>query len=98
MPDDPIISNNNPYGSAEFWFDGDVAFTIDNGVNSTYDLYLGTSDFWHQGLPQGYLQGGRGGEGDSDPNLFITPPVDPGVPPLPPAVKLKTRAYAVILT
>lgn len=95
MPDD-IIININPYGSAEFWFDGDVASTIDNGVNSNSDSFIGSSDYWYQGTPTGYLQGGRGAEGDSVPNLFID--AVSGTPPtIPESVTRKTRAYAVIL-
>lgn len=95
--DNDIIVNINPYGSAEFWFDGNVSFTIDNGVYSTSDTYIGSSDYWYQGTPTGYLQGGRGQEGDSDPNLFIDGTISPPPPEPPISSKPKTRAYAVIL-
>jgi hypothetical protein len=95
MPDEPLISNINPDGSAEFWFDGDVAQVIDNGVGSSFEDYIGSSDYWYQGTPTGYLQGGRGIEGESDPNLYVTPGTS--TDPTQEAFALGTRAYAVIL-
>lgn len=95
MPDEPPISNINPDGTAQFWFDGDVASTIDNGVGTSFDGYIGSSDFWHQGTPTGYVQGGRGIEGESVPNIYIETGTSDD--PTTTGTALGTRAYAVIL-
>ena len=83
------MANDNPKGSAKFWFEGSVASAIDNGTgpNATNN-WIGTSSLWYQGKPQGYLQGGSGGPGESPENLIIYGYV---------VGAARGRAYAIII-
>lgn len=65
------MSNNNPNSSNKYWFESNVASCIDNGVESAMNNWAGTTNYWFQGTPQGYLQGGEGIQGQSPQNLFL---------------------------
>ena len=83
------MANNNPRGTAKFWFEGGVSSVIDNGSLSTNtNNWIGTNQYWFQGTPQGYLQGGPGGVGESPANLIIYGYV---------VGATKGRAYAIII-
>ena len=84
------MANNNPSGGARYWFDGVVSSSIDNGINSVDSPWIGTSKYWVNGLPQGYLQGGPGSVGDSPPNIFLD-----AIPP--PVIPDKGSSYSTIL-
>lgn len=84
------MGNNNPNGSAVFWFEGRVASYIDNGVSSSMPNWAGTTKYWYQGTPTGYLQGGIGSVGDSPQNLYLA-----AIYPV--VVAVKGRGYALII-
>lgn len=87
------MSNQNLNGSTKYWFDGVVAVAIDNGVPSgplNTNNWVGGTNFWYQGTPQGYLQGGPGTVLESPQNIAlnetqVTPTVN------------RSRAYALII-
>ena len=80
---------NNPKGSAKYWFEGGVSSVIDTGTGpTTTNNWVGTNNFWFQGKPQGYLQGGPGGPGQSPANLIIYGYV---------VGATRGRAYAIII-
>lgn len=83
------MANNNPYGTAKYWFEGNTASVIDTGtMSSVTNNWIGTNRFWFQGSPQGYLQGGPGAVGESPANLIIYGYV---------IGANKGRAYAIII-
>lgn len=84
------MANNNPKGSSKFWFEGGPSYTIDNGSTDANLPWIGTTNFWHQGTPQGFLQGGPGSIGDSPQNLVL-------VAIRPPVAKQIIQSYGVIL-
>ena len=92
------MSNVNPNGGSKFWFDGDAASSIDNGSPNTdpaagtpTNNWVGKTNYWYRGTPQGVLQGGAGTIAESPQNISMTE--TQGI--LPPA--RKSRAYAIIL-
>jgi hypothetical protein len=93
------MANQNPEGSAKYWFDGESASAIDNGAPKLSPLeeatnnWLGNSNYWFRGSPQGFLQGGPGTIAESPENITM---FETDEPPQPPAVK-KQRSYAIIL-
>lgn len=84
------MSNNNPNSSNKYWFDGNVSTAIDNAVETDFNNWAGTTNYWFQGTPQGYLQGGEGSVGESPKNLFLYPNRDT-------TTKTKPYAYGVII-
>jgi hypothetical protein len=92
------MANINPAGSAKFWFDGDTASSIDSGTPSTgttnvTNNWVGSTNYWYRGTPQGYLQGGSGSVADSPENISLLETDGPVDPPAP----RRSRAYAIIL-
>jgi len=88
------MPNQNLDGGAKYWFDGSVAIAIDNGMPSALintNNWVGSNNFWYQGTPQGYLQGGFGTIHQSPQNIALveTRPVD--------TANSKSRAYAIII-
>ena len=72
------MANNNPYGTAKYWFNGSVAQVIDIGVASPAvppdnltTNWIGTTDYWYNGTSSGYLQGSFGDVGESAANLTL---------------------------
>lgn len=90
------MANKNPQGSAKFWFEGEAASSIDNGApNAARDAtnnWVGGTNYWYQGTPQGFLQGGVGKVGESPENIFLIQ-----TRPIAPPTSIRTRAYATII-
>lgn len=91
------MSNINPNGSSKYWFDGDAASSVDNGsptpgVTNVTDNWVGTTNYWFRGTPQGFLQGGPGSVAGSPENISLLETNEPPDPP-----RKKSRAFAVIL-
>ena len=66
----------NPDGSNKYWYDGSVVSVIDNGIVKTTGVttnnWAGSTNFWYQGTPQGYLQGGPGTISESPQNISLS--------------------------
>jgi len=65
------MANNNPQGFATYWYDGSVSQVIDNGVGSDSTFWFGTTNYWYNGIADGYLQGGPGDVGEDPKNLTM---------------------------
>ena len=93
------MSNINPNGGSKFWFDGDAASTIDNGspnidpaAGPPTNNWVGGTNYWYRGTPQGFLQGGPGTIAESPQNISMTE-TDAELPP----PKSKGSSFAMIL-
>ena len=93
------MSNINVNGTAKYWFDGDSASSLDNGSTNTApgskpptNNWVGSTNYWFRGTPQGFLQGGEGTINQSPQNISLSETDEPPDP----AIR-RTRAYAVIL-
>ena len=93
------MANINPDGGAKYWFDGDSASSLDNGsptrapgTASPTNNWVGSTNYWYRGTPQGYLQGGPGTIAESPQNISLTETDSTPDPP-----RGKSRAYAMIL-